>query len=269
MALCINLKSVQVSLRASLAERSWKLLFWGSKEEYANCTIRERFLSIFWAFIWCFQRHHCIKKKCHIWVEPKHQHFKPSYAIWVCHEWSPSFTNVKLIWKCGKLYVHYLCLCFISFRDVFWKLRQTLEHLGQCSESSRHFRLSTSTSFISMTIQCKYIQYCKLAAILRRRTNKNYIIRQLSFGINFSRRSKQAEIHFINCILIKLLEEFISSLIITFTGDWVTFGIRVLTLKISLFLIIEYLGQRKIKWTSSSIRLDPQRGKCLLSIESR
>ena len=100
MALCINLKSVQVSLGAL----SWTLLFWGSKEEHANCTITERFLSIFWAFFWCFQRYHWISKKCHILVEPKHQHFKPPCAIWVCHEWSPSFTNVKLIWKWGKLY---------------------------------------------------------------------------------------------------------------------------------------------------------------------
>lgn len=77
MALCINLKSVQVSLGAL----SWTLLFWGSKEEHANCTITERFLSIFWAFFWCFQRYHWISKKCHILVEPKHQHFKPPCAI--------------------------------------------------------------------------------------------------------------------------------------------------------------------------------------------
>ena len=45
------------------------------------------------------------KTKCHIWVESKHLGFKPSCAMWVCHEWSPpSFTNVKLIWKWRKLY---------------------------------------------------------------------------------------------------------------------------------------------------------------------
>ena len=45
------------------------------------------------------------KTKRHIWVESKHLGFKPSCAMWVCHEWSPpSFTNVKLIWKWGKLY---------------------------------------------------------------------------------------------------------------------------------------------------------------------
>ena len=61
--------------------------------------------------------------------------------------------------------------------------------------------------------------------------NQNYIIGQLCyFGNKLSRRSKQAEINFMTCILIKYLEEFISSLIKTFTGNWVIFGIRVLTL---------------------------------------
>ena len=50
-----------------------------------------------------------------------------------------------------------------------------------------------------------------------------------------------------NCVLIKLLEEFISSLIKTFTGDWVVFGISLNFVKIYLFLIIEYVGHRKMK----------------------
>ena len=47
---------------------------------------------------------------------------------------------------------------------------------------------------------------------------------------NLSRTSKQAEIYFMNTILIKSLEEFISSLIKPFIDNWVIFGIRVLTL---------------------------------------
>ena len=47
---------------------------------------------------------------------------------------------------------------------------------------------------------------------------------------NLSRTSKQAEIYFMNCILIKYLEEFFSSLIKPFM-NWVIFGIRVLTLQ--------------------------------------
>ena len=60
--------------------------------------------------------------------------------------------------------------------------------------------------------------------------NQNYNIGQLRyFDNNLSRTSKQAEIYFMNCILIKYLEEFISSLIKPFIGNWVIFGIRVLT----------------------------------------
>ena len=45
----------------------------------------------------------------------------------------------------------------------------------------------------------KYIQYCKSYF-----KNQNYIIGQLRyFGNNLSRTSKQAEIYFMNCILIK------------------------------------------------------------------
>ena len=36
--------------------------------------------------------------------------------------------------------------------------------------------------------------------------------------------------YFMNCILINYLEEFISSLIKPLIGNWVIFGIRVLTL---------------------------------------
>ena len=61
--------------------------------------------------------------------------------------------------------------------------------------------------------------------------NQNYNIGQLRyFDNNLSRTSKQAEIYFMNCILIKYLEEFISSLIKPFIGNWIIFGIRVLTL---------------------------------------
>ena len=61
--------------------------------------------------------------------------------------------------------------------------------------------------------------------------NQNYNTGQLRFfDNNLSRTSKQAEIYFMNCILIKQSEEFISSLIKTFIGNWVIFGIRVLTL---------------------------------------
>ena len=62
------------------------------------------------------------------------------------------------------------------------------------------------------------------------------------FDNNLSRTSKQAEIYFMNCILIikSKLEEFFSSLIKPFIGNWVIFGIRVLTL--NLFLIIQYVG---------------------------
>ena len=99
---------------------------------YNNGTISKHFLGIYLVLPALPLN---FKTKCHIWVESKHLGFKPSCAMWVCHEWSPpSFTNVKLIWKWGKLYcLFYLCLCFISFRDVFWKLRQSLEHLDQCS----------------------------------------------------------------------------------------------------------------------------------------
>ena len=45
----------------------------------------------------------------------------------------------------------------------------------------------------------KFIQYCKSYF-----KNQNYIIEQLRyFGNNLSRTSKQAEIHFVNCMLIK------------------------------------------------------------------
>ena len=47
----------------------------------------------------------------------------------------------------------------------------------------------------------------------------------------FEWKSKQAEIYFINLYpFLKKLDEFISSLIKTFKGNWVIFGIRVLTL---------------------------------------
>ena len=61
--------------------------------------------------------------------------------------------------------------------------------------------------------------------------NQNYNIGYLSyFDNNLSRTTKQAEIYFVNCILIKYLEEFTSSLIKPFMGNWVIFEIRVLTL---------------------------------------
>ena len=61
--------------------------------------------------------------------------------------------------------------------------------------------------------------------------NQNYNIGQLRyFDNNLSRKSKQAEKYFMNCILIKYLEEFISSLIKPFIANWVISGIRVLTL---------------------------------------
>ena len=62
--------------------------------------------------------------------------------------------------------------------------------------------------------------------------NQNYNIGQLRYFLDndLSRTSKQAEIYFMNCVLIKYLEEFISSLIKPFIGNWVIFGIRVLTL---------------------------------------
>ena len=61
--------------------------------------------------------------------------------------------------------------------------------------------------------------------------NQNYNIGQLRyFDNNLSRQSKQAEKYFMNCILIKYLEEFISSLIKPFIANWVISGIRVLTL---------------------------------------
>ena len=45
----------------------------------------------------------------------------------------------------------------------------------------------------------KFMQYCKSYF-----KNRNYIIGQLRyFGNNLSRTSKQAEIYFMNCILIK------------------------------------------------------------------
>ena len=47
---------------------------------------------------------------------------------------------------------------------------------------------------------------------------------------------------------------FISSLIKTFTGNWVVFGIRISTLLQKLFLIKEYLDELKRKWISSSIK---------------
>ena len=61
--------------------------------------------------------------------------------------------------------------------------------------------------------------------------NHNYNTGQLRyFDNNLSRTSKQAEIYFMNCILIKESEDFVSSLIKPFIGNWVIFGIRVLTL---------------------------------------
>ena len=61
--------------------------------------------------------------------------------------------------------------------------------------------------------------------------NQNYNIGQLRYFDNdLSRTSKKPEIYFMNCILIKYLEEFISLLIKPFTGNCVIFGIRVLTL---------------------------------------
>ena len=52
----------------------------------------------------------------------------------------------------------------------------------------------------------------------------------ITYTNNLSRTTKQAEIYFMKCILIKYLEEFISSLIKPFIGKWVIFGNRVLTL---------------------------------------
>ena len=64
-----------------------------------------------------------------------------------------------------------------------------------------------------MTIQT----YSLAKAIFR---NQNYNTGQLRyFDNNLSRTSKQAEIYFMNCILIKQLEQFISSLIKPFIGN--------------------------------------------------
>ena len=69
---------------------------------YNNGTISKHFLGIYLVLPALPLN---FKTKCHIWVESKHLGFKLSCAMWVCHEWSPpSFTNVKLIWKWGKLY---------------------------------------------------------------------------------------------------------------------------------------------------------------------
>ena len=57
-----------------------------------------------------------------------------------------------------------------------------------------------------------------------------YLLLLNYFDNNLSRTSKQAEMYFMNCILINYLEEFISSLIKPLIGNWVIFGIRVLTL---------------------------------------
>ena len=60
-------------------------------------------------------------------------------------------------------------------------------------------RSITITSFICMTIQAQ--SYTIAKAIIR---DQNYIIRQLRyFDNNLSRTSKQAEIYFMNCILMK------------------------------------------------------------------
>ena len=60
-------------------------------------------------------------------------------------------------------------------------------------------RSITTTSFICMTIQAQ--SYTIAKAIIR---DQNYIIRQLRyFDNNLSRTSKQAEIYFMNCILMK------------------------------------------------------------------
>jgi len=64
--------------------------------------------------------------------------------------------------------------------------------------------------------------------------NQNYNIGQLRYFDNLSRTSKQAEIYFMNCILIKYLEEFTSSSIKPFIGNWVIFGIRVLRIRVKL-----------------------------------
>ena len=61
--------------------------------------------------------------------------------------------------------------------------------------------------------------------------NQNYNKGQLRyFDYNLSRTLKQAKVYFMNCILIKQLEEFFSSLIKSFIGNCVIFAIRVLTL---------------------------------------
>ena len=102
----------------------------------------------------------------------------------------------------------------------------TLKDLFQKIFSLRHVEIYVSRqqqqgALFCMTIQV-HIVYCKSYF-----KNGNYIIGQLRyFGNNLSRTSKQAEIYFMNCIL----KDFISSLIKTFTGDWVIFGIRVLIL---------------------------------------
>ena len=140
--------------QVSLGALSWKLVFWGSKEEYANCTIRERFLTIFWAFIWCFQRYHWTFLKKVMYGLSPNINTSNHLVQFECVTSEVRLSPTSRWYENAENYiVYYLCLCFISFRDVFWKLRQSLEHLDQCSESWRHFRLWTTTSFISMTIQ--------------------------------------------------------------------------------------------------------------------
>ena len=95
-------------------------------------------------------------------------------------------------------------------------------------------RKSTLTEFLSvhnnneLYLHDHTSTYSIAKAIFR---NQNYNTGQLRyFDNNLSRTSKQAEIYFMNCILIKYLEEFISSLIKPFIANWVISGIRVLTL---------------------------------------
>ena len=84
----------------------------------------------------------------------------------------------------------------------------------------------STTSVICMTIQTHTVlqKLCLGIKITTQSTQLRY------FDNNLSRTSKQAEIYFMNCILIKYLDEFISSLIKPFILNWVIFGIRVLTL---------------------------------------
>ena len=145
--------------------------------------MRERFLTIFWAFIWCFQRcHWTFFLKKNVWVEPKHQHFKPSCAIWVCQEWSPSFTNVKLIWKCGKLY----CLLPLF---MFYILSRRLLKTSAVVRTSWQQRALLAWPY-------KY-RYSVAKAILRRRTKLNH--RAMSFGINF--HEDQSKLKYISWIV--------------------------------------------------------------------